>query len=237
MRARTPPPLPRAAPSPAGRRRPPATLQDSGLAKAYVFAAMMFVAPVVGTLCAGQSNRLSIGTQIMVRSELTASIYRKALRLRWGASAAMSFAATEGAGPCGRLGRLWGGVGWDAGTLEVTQELDVLRSVAIASTTQVAQRRCNRQQRTGSAVAAALKLLAELGWDACLVAPNRILPSPGVPTHSTRAKHQTETGRIVNLMSTDVNQLMTFFYPFAAQLVTGPAMLIASVVLLWFQIK
>lgn len=57
--------------------------QDAGLNKAYVFAAMMFVAPVVGTLCAGQSNRLSIGTQIMVRSELTASIYRKALRLRW----------------------------------------------------------------------------------------------------------------------------------------------------------
>lgn len=58
-------------------------------------------------------------------------------------------------------------------------------------------------------------------------------PSP----RSTRAKQQAETGRIVNLMSTDVNQLMTFFYPFAAQLVTGPAMLIASVVLLWFQIK
>lgn len=38
-------------------------------------------------------------------------------------------------------------------------------------------------------------------------------------------------------MSADVNQLMTFFYPFAAQLVTGPAMLIASIVLLWFQIK
>lgn len=60
-------------------------LQDAGLTKAYIFAAMMFVAPVVGTLCAGQSNRLSIGTQIMVRSELTASIYRKALRLRWDA--------------------------------------------------------------------------------------------------------------------------------------------------------
>ncbi|KAL4457987.1 hypothetical protein ABPG75_012852 [Micractinium tetrahymenae] len=114
----------------------PSFLQtDAGLTKAYVFAAMMFVAPVVGTLCAGQSNRLSIGTQIMVRSELTASIYRKALRL------------------------------------------------------------------------------------------------------STRAKQQAETGRIVNLMSADVSQLMTFFYPFAAQLVTGPAMLVAAVVLLWFQIK
>lgn len=38
-------------------------------------------------------------------------------------------------------------------------------------------------------------------------------------------------------MSADVNQLMTFFYPFAAQLVTGPAMLLTAVVLLWFQIK
>ena len=44
---------------------------------------MMFLAPLLGTLAAGQSNRLSIGTQIMVRAELTASIYRKALRLRW----------------------------------------------------------------------------------------------------------------------------------------------------------
>ena len=30
---------------------------------------------------------------------------------------------------------------------------------------------------------------------------------------------------------------MTFWYPFAAQLITGPAMLITSIVLLWFQIK
>lgn len=66
---------------------------------------------------------------------------------------------------------------------------------------------------------------------------------PPPPVHapsacrSTRAKQQTETGRIVNHMSADVNQLMTFFYPFAAQLVTGPAMLIASITLLWFQIK
>lgn len=42
---------------------------------------------------------------------------------------------------------------------------------------------------------------------------------------------------MVNHMSADVNQLMTFFYPFAAQLVTGPAMLVAAVVLLWFQIR
>jgi len=57
-------------------------LQDYGLKKSFIFASMMFVAPVLGTLAAGQANRLSIGTQIMVRAELTASIYRKALRLR-----------------------------------------------------------------------------------------------------------------------------------------------------------
>ncbi|KAL4852933.1 Multidrug resistance-associated protein 1 [Chlorella vulgaris] len=114
---------------------PPPSQTTSGLNKAYIFAAAMFVAPLVGTLSAGQSNRLSIGTQIMVRAELAASIYRKALRL------------------------------------------------------------------------------------------------------STRAKQTTETGRVVNHMSADVNQLMTFFYPFAAQLVTGPAMLLTAVVLLWFQIK
>ena len=61
----------------------PAWLQDSQLRNTFIFAAMMFLAPLLGTLAAGQSNRLSIGTQIMVRSELTASIYRKALRLRW----------------------------------------------------------------------------------------------------------------------------------------------------------
>jgi hypothetical protein len=41
----------------------------------------------------------------------------------------------------------------------------------------------------------------------------------------------------VNHMSADVNQLQSFFYPFANQLVTGPIMLITSIVLLWFQIK
>lgn len=69
------------------RTRPcsaPSLPQDSGLTKAFIFAAMMFVAPIIGTLAAGQSNRLSLGTQIMVRAEMTASIYRKALRLRCG---------------------------------------------------------------------------------------------------------------------------------------------------------
>jgi len=111
------------------------SVPHSQVVRAWLFAMGMFLAPAVGTLGAGQANRMSIGTQIMIRAELTASIYRKALRL------------------------------------------------------------------------------------------------------STRSKQATETGRVVNLMSADVNQLQSFFYPFASQLLTGPAMLITSLVLLWFQIK
>lgn len=111
------------------------SLPQDQITNAWLFAMGMFLAPVVGTLGAGQSNRVSVGTQIMVRAELTAAIYRKALRM------------------------------------------------------------------------------------------------------STRSRQATETGRVVNLMSADVNQLQSFLYPFAAQLLTGPAMLIASLVLLWFQIK
>jgi ABC-type multidrug transport system fused ATPase/permease subunit len=111
------------------------SVSSSQLTEAWLYAMGMFLAPVVGTLAAGQANRISIGTQVMIRAELTAAIYRKALRL------------------------------------------------------------------------------------------------------STRAKQMTETGRIVNLMSADVNQLQSFFYPFASQLVTGPAMLVTSLVLLWFQIR
>lgn len=72
----------------------------------------------------------------------------------------------------------------------------------------------------------------------CLVeaAGNCRRPPAARPRHR-RAKQQTETGRIVNHMSADVNQLQMFFYPFAAQLITGPAMLITSIILLWFQIK
>lgn len=108
---------------------------NSEITKAYLFAMGMFLAPVVGTLGASQANRVAIGTQIMIRSELIASIYRKALSL------------------------------------------------------------------------------------------------------STRSRQATETGRIVNFMSADVNQMQMFFYPFASQLLTGPAMLITSLVLLWFQIR
>jgi hypothetical protein len=61
-------------------------------------------------------------------------------------------------------------------------------------------------------------------------------PTPPHPT-PPRSKQTTETGRIVNLMSSDVNQLQMFFYPFASQLLTGPIMIIVSLVLLWFQIR
>lgn len=108
---------------------------SSEITKAYLYAMGMFLGPVVGTMGASQANRVAIGTQIMIRSELIASIYRKALSL------------------------------------------------------------------------------------------------------STRSRQATETGRIVNFMSADVNQLQSFFYPFASQLLTGPAMLITALVLLWFQIR
>ena len=41
----------------------------------------------------------------------------------------------------------------------------------------------------------------------------------------------------MNLMSNDVNNVMTFFYPFFTQCFVAPAILVAAIVLLWFQIK
>ena len=110
-------------------------LDQSEITRAFLFAMGMLLAPMVGALGAAQANRVSIGTQVMIRSELTASIYRKALRM------------------------------------------------------------------------------------------------------STRSRQATETGRIVNLMSADVNQLQSFFYPFASQILTGPVVLITALILLWFQIR
>lgn len=52
-----------------------------------------------------------------------------------------------------------------------------------------------------------------------------------------RSKQQTETGRVVNIMSADVNNIIQFFYPMMAQLVVAPCILIAALVLLWFQIR
>jgi len=110
-------------------------VSDSAVTKAWLFAVGMFLAPVVGSIAAAQANRIAISTSIMIRAEITAAIYRKALNL------------------------------------------------------------------------------------------------------STRSRQATETGRVVNLMSADVNSLQMFFYPFASQLLTGPVTLITALVLLWFQIK
>lgn len=41
----------------------------------------------------------------------------------------------------------------------------------------------------------------------------------------------------MNIMSQDVNQLQQFMFPYVQQLVTGPATIVACLVLLWFQIK
>jgi hypothetical protein len=46
-----------------------------------MYAMVMLLAPLIGSVLAGQGNRLSIGTQLMIRAQLTASIYRKALHL------------------------------------------------------------------------------------------------------------------------------------------------------------
>jgi hypothetical protein len=63
----------------------PPPFQSIGLRNAFIYASMMLLAPLLGTLGAGMANRMSIGTQIMIRSELIAMIYRKALNLstRW----------------------------------------------------------------------------------------------------------------------------------------------------------
>lgn len=52
-----------------------------------------------------------------------------------------------------------------------------------------------------------------------------------------RSRQQTELGKIVNLMSADVNHVMQFFYPFFNQLFSAPALLITSLILLYFQIR
>lgn len=52
-----------------------------------------------------------------------------------------------------------------------------------------------------------------------------------------RSRQQTETGKVVNLMSNDVNNVMQFFYPFFTQLFIAPCILIAALILLWFQIS
>jgi hypothetical protein len=49
--------------------------------RAYLFAALMFLFPLVGAMALVHSNRLAIQVQIKLRAELTSAVYRKALRL------------------------------------------------------------------------------------------------------------------------------------------------------------
>jgi len=116
---------------PAGFRIP----SEPNVGQAYLYAALIFVFPLVGAIALVHSNRLAIQVQIKLRAELTAAVYQKAMRL------------------------------------------------------------------------------------------------------SARSKQQTETGRVVNIMSADVNNIIQFFYPMMAQLVVAPCILIAALVLLWFQIR
>ena len=51
------------------------------IGRAYLFAALMFVFPLVGAMALVHSNRLAIQVQIKLRAELTSAVYRKALRL------------------------------------------------------------------------------------------------------------------------------------------------------------
>ena len=60
---------------------------------------------------------------------------------------------------------------------------------------------------------------------------------PILLTWRCRSRQQTELGKIVNLMSADVNHVMQFFYPFFNQLFSAPALLITSLILLYFQIR
>jgi hypothetical protein len=66
-----------------------AALQPPGVARpakpdigrAYLFAVLMFLFPLVGAMALVHSNRLAIQIQIKLRAELTSAVYRKALRL------------------------------------------------------------------------------------------------------------------------------------------------------------
>eukprot|EP01025_Chloroclados_australasicus_P037639 TRINITY_DN3846_c0_g4_i1.p1 TRINITY_DN3846_c0_g4~~TRINITY_DN3846_c0_g4_i1.p1 ORF type:complete len:1422 (-),score=137.95 TRINITY_DN3846_c0_g4_i1:223-4488(-) len=103
--------------------------------RAYAFAAAMFVAPLIGSICMTHSNRFGIYHQLAVRAQLTAAVFRKAMKM------------------------------------------------------------------------------------------------------SNQARQQTETGKIVNLMSTDVQNVVNFFYPFLSILFSGPITIIVALVLLYFQIE
>ena len=56
-------------------------LQDLNVSINYLWAALMFVCPMIGAVLYVHSSRLSIIVQIKMRAELTAAVYRKALAL------------------------------------------------------------------------------------------------------------------------------------------------------------
>lgn len=56
-------------------------LQPTDVNRNYLWAALMFVFPLFGAIAYVHSSRLSIIVQIQLRAELTAAVYRKALRL------------------------------------------------------------------------------------------------------------------------------------------------------------
>ena len=63
--------------------QPPGTPvpQEPDIGRAYLYAALMFLFPLVGAMALVHSNRLAIQVQIKLRAELTSAVYRKALRL------------------------------------------------------------------------------------------------------------------------------------------------------------
>ena len=56
-------------------------LQNVNVNINYLWAALMFVFPMIGAVAYVHSSRLSIIVQIKMRAELTAAVYRKALAL------------------------------------------------------------------------------------------------------------------------------------------------------------
>lgn len=56
-------------------------LQELNVSINYLWAALMFVCPMIGAVLYVHSSRLSIIVQIKMRAELTAAVYRKALAL------------------------------------------------------------------------------------------------------------------------------------------------------------
>ena len=59
----------------------PRFLQNVDVNINYLWAALMFVFPMIGAVAYVHSSRLSIIVQIKMRAELTAAVYRKALAL------------------------------------------------------------------------------------------------------------------------------------------------------------